>query len=239
MQNNAIAIIESPLQAMSLMEFCFLKSIPPNNLTIILNLNTNVSVMNKSLIDIVFQSYRYDISKVCCFYEYDLTETFTGLLKGFRNIMRLGKAVKVTNYDYILIGEFRSIVARHFANLTCSNEIVFLDDGNAIKRAPSIRNKPESTKFKLKKQLLSLFGYNLKVLSSVTYFSAFLSENRLAYSNNRLIVNKFNKLTSLRNIKNEGEDVLGIVGSPLFAAGVCSEENEVESSRILIEHLSN
>ena len=237
MDNKAVAIVESPLQAMSLLEFCFLKSIPPSDLTLILNLNTKISGHNKKLIDTVFDFYKFETAELSSYYEYDITESFLQLVFNVGQINDIEKQLQENQFEYMLIGEFRSYIARHLVNKLTVKHCVFLDDGNAIKRAPKMRAEPESIKVKCKNIFLNLLGYDLKVLNKITYFSAFLKKRQFVSTQDRLTKNEFNKLASLQKEAEESDSILGIVGSPLFTAGVCTLENELKSNQILVDYI--
>lgn len=234
---KTLAIIESPLQAMSLLEFCNIKNIEAKSLVLVVNLNTNVSPNNKLLIDSVFSFYKFVVTDVASYYEYDVTESFFSLAMISKKIIRLEKELKAGEYLYMLIGEFRSHIALNFANKLNVSDVVFLDDGNAIKRAPAIRNVKERRKVRFKKNLLSCFKYNLKVLDFITYFSAFLIDKDLINSKDKLIKNHFIKLSSIKDCTSSEDEYLGVIGSPLSAAGVCSTENEEMANQVLIEFL--
>lgn len=227
-----LVYIESPLQAMSFIEYLYQNKIQLFDCVIIINKNSIVSNQNFYLIQNVFDFYNLNLSDDIIMI--DLNVTLGWVLNNRDSINELLYQVSVEEYSTFFVGEYRSLLCKHLFNSLNIKTVVFLDDGNAITRAVKQRSQLQISSI-LKKIIAYIMGIKISDYPKVTFFSAFLG-NTIDSDKDELLVNNFDKLAMLnRNATNNGNINVGVIGSPLSSAGVCSEEYELKALKELLK----
>lgn len=220
---RSIAIIESPLQLISLVEAAHFYSLPFDDLVVIVNVRTKISKLNERCIRETASYFGFhlgnarfiDVSgnKSALFYDRSILQTLTRDLTG-------------VSYRYCFLGEFRSVHARAIVNKLEYRRCVYLDDGNAMTRIAKERYAPRSWRDKMFFSASKIAGLDASPIPKAVFFSAFLDPSDVNRSD-EFQRNEFRYLRTQvgASVKGEGASLI-VIGSPLSEAGICTVQAE-------------
>lgn len=137
MRTNYIAIIESPLQAWCFIEYCYYARIDIYKCAILLNINSSVSTLNLKIIENVFQYFDIEMKRLNL-KKIDIISSRKIVFKRFKEVKLIVNEFYLKfDKSILIVGEFRSALAKSISNLIPLKNTIVLDDGNAIKRISS------------------------------------------------------------------------------------------------------
>jgi len=235
---TALALIDSPLQAMSLIEAVHSYKCKAKDVFLIVNANSQVADKNKDCILETFKFYNYSISEDNMI-EIDLYASFKNTVINRRAIQVLIAKLRGCQFKYIFLGEVRSVAFQHITKSVKKEEIILLDDGNAVRRLPSKRRHFDLRGY-IKAFAGAVLGLNLLPLSKIEYFTAFLDHQDIVGSGDTLKKNNFGVLSTIQQaqiVNKTAAKSVGIIGAPLYAAGVCNESSERRELERLISYV--
>ena len=221
---NSVVIIESPFQLLSAVEAKNAFSI--EKLIVIVKYTNNPKTNNQ--IDwILSKNSFYKIIKLPKFE----TITLNDFLLSF---IIFGWKVKRKRFDYILVGEPRSVIMNCFILNLTSNKHYFLDDGSttiAIQNQIINNNKYILTETN-KSFLISLRSILFKVIGIKCYFNIspnfFTCFNLTPIKNQEIIQHKFDHiLKTTTNKKERNDNLVYFIGSNLSEVDILSEKDEL------------
>ena len=233
---KALIFIESPFQLIGAVEYCYKNKIDFNNSVLIINYQSKVSLLNKQIIANVLSFYDLKCAQTI---ELDEVITLKSMIARITFYREIFNQVSLPKFDVILVGEYRSLLGKHLINTLNLNSVI-LDDGNAIRRVPEERSNDITLREKIRIGVGKLFRLDINKPKSITYFSSILkSEDIDLKCEDTLLQNDFprlKKLTRAQTSLNIRPTIL-IIGSPLSAAGVCSEEMEMKNTIAMIHFI--
>jgi hypothetical protein len=214
-----LAIVESPLQALNIIEYFNTAKNKNKKCTVVIFSNSCVSDANLKQIEFVLDFFSFNERLVL-----DINAGLKGLISSRRKIKALAKKLSATSVESCVLGEYRSLAARALVNTLQPNEVVVVDDGNATLR---INRRLASTSIseKLRFLLASLFTLNIKASKEITFFSVYDIRLKLS-KRDKFISNNYHSLKKKMNEYPDSPKEF-IIGSPLKAAGVVDNDNEL------------
>ncbi|MGO3346233.1 MAG: hypothetical protein ACTIM4_13350 [Marinomonas sp.] len=234
--NKALVVVESPFQIISLYDAVHVFGFLTEDITFIINKNTEVSDKN-------FYSIKETIDFLgfgsCDFFVLDLTSSKKGVIKNIFNIKNILMILRSNKYSYIFLGEYRSYLGKVISNNFSESNLCYLDDGNAMKLFPDFINKKirSGKKEKFYCMLSKLFGLDWTERKDFICFSAYLaSENIEGY---KVILNDYSKIREKSIMEVNDKEGFLFIGSPLFEAGVLDEKTEWIYLERAFEYLSS
>ncbi|MCQ9074152.1 hypothetical protein [Vibrio harveyi] len=224
---KVVAIVESPLQLMSFFEYKFRNE--KYEFKLVINKNTGVSSANYNVIMSLLKLVDVDVDSIL---EVDISSNFFGMIKSPVQTYKILKFL--LGSDLILIGEYRSDYYHCMSNLTFVKNIVYLDDGNAIRR---IKNTIERSHQSFRKIFPLTRPKEYRFFTSFIGLPDLINGKKIHYEFNDYSFTQSYLMNNDKVKEIRDDSYIYIIGSPLSEAGVCSYESEIKLIDILIDYI--
>lgn len=222
-----LAFIESPLQALNVIECLNMRTIKNKQCRFVIFSNAVVSNENLKQIEFVLNFFNYHDRLIL-----DINAGFKDLIKNRQKIKALAKNLSVIPIKNCLLGEYRSLAAKSIVNIIKPESVFVVDDGNASLRINRILPATVFTE-----KLKTLFAYSLslntKIRDEITLFSVYDMREKLSLKDT-FISNDYRFLKQ-RMLDYPASPKEFIIGSPLKAAGVV--EDDIKLTLSLIDNI--
>ncbi|MFN1835343.1 polysialyltransferase family glycosyltransferase [Balneola sp. MJW-20] len=217
-------LIESPLQYLNALEAKYYFNIPSDEAKLIVFRGVsedNIQQIKESVSESEWQDIEYILSSERKIRKY-------ALKNHFRNIL------KETSIKKVFIGDYRSYLMRHFANISDSEDVIMLDDGRSsvdihkmIFERVDIRNRNSN----LRRILNNLAGLKDQSIKDISLFTVYDSDHN---NNNKLHRNNYDYLRKSLKEKPVSDTVL-FIGNCFTELNLMSEEDYLKSMRKISE----